>query len=163
MIRCTSVEATNYIEYSAPLVHDLQVTYLHSDGFMPMYRAFKSMPNDVRDLARNATISTNDLEVKKHFTICAFAVTTTAMSDDTSYYDEDLPSFDKNTIENILYCKRTDADDMRKFEALFNKMRQEVHYRAQACSAYIAAEQKMINDDHRMYAEHFELLPWVME
>ena len=37
-----------------------------------------------------------------------FTVATTSMSDDTAYYDESLPNFDRNTLENILLCKAAD-------------------------------------------------------
>jgi len=55
------------------------------------------------------------------------------MSDDTYEYDETLPTFDKNTLENILLCKRTDKDDVRKLNALLKKMLGELSYRARAC------------------------------
>ena len=44
----------------------------------------------------------------KNFTIMMFAVATTSMSDDTSYMDEDLPNFDRNTLENIMMCSAND-------------------------------------------------------
>lgn len=92
----------------------------------------------------------------------AFAAATTSMSDDTCGYDESLPNFDKNTLENILFCKASDDDDMRKLDALLKKLISEGSYRIHACKIYLEVEQKLLNDDHHMYPEHFELLPWVL-
>ena len=52
------------------------------------------------------------------------------MSDYTCDYDASLPTFDRNTLENIMMCKATDKDDMRKLNTLFKKMTSEVKYRA---------------------------------
>ena len=72
-----------------------------------------------------------------------FTVATTSMSDDTSYYDESLPNFDRNTLENILLCKADDQADMRKLTQLTKKMISEVHYRAEACRKFLITEQKL--------------------
>ena len=92
----------------------------------------------------------------------AFTVAISAMSDETSYYDESLPNFDRNTIENILMCQQSDEDDMRKLDQLCSKMISEIKYRAKACMNYLETEQKLLNDDHHMYPEHFELLSWIL-
>lgn len=55
------------------------------------------------------------------------------MSDDTYEYDETLPTFDKNTIENILYCQSADKDDMAKLNKLLKKLVSEVAVRGRAC------------------------------
>ena len=62
-----------------------------------------------------------------------FTVATTSMSDDTYEYDETLPTFDKNTIENILYCQSGDKDDMAKLNKLLKKLVSEVAVRGRAC------------------------------
>ena len=41
-------------------------------------------------------------------------------------------------------------------------MLSEIGYRAQACTKFLITEQKLIDDEHRMYPEHVELLPWVL-
>ena len=51
---------------------------------------------------------------------------------------------------------------MRKLNQLCSKMLEELSWRARACMTYLETEQKIQNDDHRMYPEHQELLPWVL-
>ena len=77
----------------------------------------------------------------KYFTIMSFAVATTAMSDDTAYYDESLPNFDRNTIENIMMCSKSDEDDMRKLTQLCQQMIEELNWRAKECINYFKLEQ----------------------
>ena len=98
----------------------------------------------------------------KNFTIMMFTVATTSMSDDTSYMDEDLPTFDRNTLENIMMCSANDAEDMRKLNQLCQKLFGEIEKRALACQKFLVTEQKIIDDEHHMYPEHAELLPWVV-
>ena len=90
-----------------------------------------------------------------------FCVATTAMSDDTCDMDETLPNFDRNTLENILVCKANDIDDARKLEKLYTKLKAEVKARARAVMVYLETEQKLKDNDHRMYPQDFELLPWI--
>ncbi len=94
-------------------------------------------------------------------TILLFTAATTAMSDYTCDKDASLPTFDRNTLENIMMCKASDKDDMRKLNTLFKKLTSEVRYRAQACMTYLMTEQKLLDDEHHMYPEHFSLLPWL--
>jgi len=121
------------------------------------------MLKNVGQSVTNESIGAAYLEERKYFSIMAFAVATTSMSDDTYEYDESLPVFDRNTIENIMYCSKQDKDDMRKLEKLLGKMIGELRYRAQACMTYLMTEQKLQDDEHHMYLEHFELLPWIMQ
>ena len=51
---------------------------------------------------------------------------------------------------------------MRKLDQLSYKLITELKWRAEACMTYLETEQKLLNDDHHMYPEHFELLPWVI-
>ena len=62
------------------------------------------------------------------------------MSEYTYEYDESLPNFDRNTLENILMCERKDKDDVRKLESLCKKMLDELGYRAEACRLYLETE-----------------------
>ena len=87
--------------------------------------------------------NTITLKDKQYFAIIMFTAATCSMSDDTSGYDEDLPNFDKNTLENILMLKISDADDMRKLDKLIEKMLNEMRFRANACKAYLETEQKL--------------------
>ena len=51
---------------------------------------------------------------------------------------------------------------MRKLDQLCKTLIGELKWRSEACTKYLETEQKILNDDHHMYPEHFELLPWVM-
>ena len=81
----------------------------------------------------------------KNFTIMMFTVATTSMSDDTAYMDEDLPTFDRNTLENIMMCSANDAEDMRKLKQLCQKLFGEIEKRALACQKFLVTEQKIID------------------
>ena len=74
------------------------------------------------------------------FSILLFTAATSAMSDDTCGYDESLPNFDRNTLENIMMCKQSDKDDMRKLDQLLTKMTSEIKYRSVACMTYLMTE-----------------------
>ena len=160
VLRVVVHEASQYIEYSAPLVINLEREYLHSDGFTSLRRIW-TMLSKVK-VSVGASIDSQFLAEKKFFTILALTVATTSMSDDTAYYDESLPNFDRNTLENILMCKASDLDDMRKLDQLCSKLLSEADWRAEACRKFLIIEQKLIDDEHRMYPEHQLLLIWVL-
>ena len=132
VLRCTVTEATNYIEFSAPLVADLQRQYLQSDGFTAIRRICG--PLGIKKVASVGAITPQaSLQDRKNLAIMLFTVATTSMSDETYEYDETLPTFDKNTIENILYCQSGDKDDMAKLNKLLKKLVSEVAVRGRAC------------------------------
>lgn len=61
VLRCTVTEATNYIEYSAPLVMDLEKRYLFSEGFTSLRRMWTMFKN-VSDVKKNVTIDSNQFD-----------------------------------------------------------------------------------------------------
>lgn len=63
----------------------------------------------------------------------ALSVAYSSMSDETAYYDESLPNFDLDTLENIIMCQKTDKDDMRKIDKLCKKLISELDWRSKAC------------------------------
>lgn len=85
-------------------------------------------------------LSPAQLESKKLFTVMAFTAAMTSISDDTAYYDESLPNFDRSTLENILMCQLSDDDDMVKLDKLYKKMCEETTWRAEACQKYLQVE-----------------------
>ena len=52
---------------------------------------------------------------------------------------------------------------MRKLDQLSKKLLSELKWRAQACMTFLMTEQKIIDDEHRMYPEHMQLLPWLIQ
>ena len=60
----------------------------------------------------------------------ALTAAISSMSDDTSYYDETLPHFDRITLENILMCQNSDKDDMRKLNQVSKQLLSELKWRA---------------------------------
>lgn len=106
-------------------------------------------------VAKNAALDPQFLPEKKFFTIIAFTAAMSCISDDTSGYDEDFPTFDRSTLENILMCQKNDKEDMRKLDFLSKKLLSELKFRCTACMTYLEQEQKLLNDEHHMYPEHF--------
>ena len=51
---------------------------------------------------------------------------------------------------------------MRKLNQLSKKLLSEATWRAQQCQKYLLTEQKLIDDEHHMYPEYRELLPWII-
>jgi len=138
----------------------LEKEYLQSPSFTSIRRIWTLLKNI--KVPKNATLDPQFLPDKKFFTIMAFTAATSSMSDDTCGYDESLPNFDRSTLENILMCQKNDTDDMRKLDQLSKKLLSELKFRSSACMTYLEQEQKLHNDEHHMYPEHFEILPWVL-
>lgn len=103
VLRVIVREASQYIEYSAPLVMDLNRQYLQSDGFTAIRRIWAQLKGIDKNCG-NAALDPNFLQEQKYFALMALTVAYSSMSDDTAYYDEALPNFDRNTLENIMMC-----------------------------------------------------------
>ena len=91
VLRCIVTESTNYMEYSAPLIVELQQKYLHSDSFTSIRHIDKQLPVNAKIV--NPRLPDGCLDERKWMTILFFTIATMGMSDDTCDYDETLPNF----------------------------------------------------------------------